>query len=129
MELYTRLTYDDFRSNLLSDDCANWEPWAVSLLWDHCEELIESYSGCDVETFLNACDALTCRVAIRCDWSQYDDIEEWYSEHGDHCNCPAPDGYDDIDDWRNDCFEWLTDNRQILWNGDVSGGFVADCNY
>ena len=124
--VFARITESDFRRWLKDDQYANWEPWAISLLWDYVSEMSESMEGAfgTTEEYLNYCDALTDPVAIRCEWSQYDDLEEWYSEHGEYCQCPAAADYDDMDEWRDDAFEWITSNKLILWNGDPAGGFV-----
>jgi hypothetical protein len=56
---------------LLRDECARWSPFGARLIMEHLEALSEDIG-----------DVLFDRVAIRCDWSEFETIEQAARAYG-----------------------------------------------
>ena len=95
MSVYTTLSAVDIANSLDRDTNASWSWSACIALGEYYEALSEDM-GEDIEF-----DA----VAIRCEWSQYESIEEALENYSDH---------ETIEDLENETIVIVLDNGGIL---------------
>lgn len=99
-----------FRDVLLADEFASWSYGATKALFDYYEQLSDDI-GEDIELD---------RVAIRCEWTEYDSALEKVKEHtGGDLSCLDIDWLD-ANESENDemvekkCREWLEERTAVL---------------
>lgn len=100
---------------LMQDDHANWSRAAAFALCDYLEELEED-TGEEIEF---------CPVAIRCDYSQYADLEDWALEQwgSDNAAREALDCEDQDQDVIEDQIrEYIRDRGTLL---EFDGGIIV----
>jgi len=102
-----------FTDALLADEYANWTYGATKALFDYYEQLSDEM-GEDIELD---------PVAIRCDWSEYDNaLEAYVQHHGDDSDLPDDQKITTEEQAR----EWLEDNTTVL---DVENIVIGDTNH
>lgn len=100
-----------FTDVLRADEYAGWSYGATKALYDYYEQLSEDI-GEDIELD---------RVAIRCEWTEYDSALDAYKQHyGDDSDLPDDERRTEEEQAR----EWLDDNTTVLdvENIDTSAG-------
>jgi hypothetical protein len=110
------LSTNEVAERLLADENANWTWAGAQALAEYLEEL-ESDMGEEIEFD---------RVAIRCDFSQYDSLVEWMREYWgdldnafdalDHC---AEDGDDELEERIRD---YINDHGTLI---EFDGGIIV----
>ena len=90
-----------FTDVLLADEYASWSYGATKALFDYYDQLSEDI-GEDIELD---------RVAIRCEWTEYDSARECASDYGYTPNLNAHLSDDDIE---ADAREWLEERTTVL---------------
>ena len=114
------LTTSEAASILANDENANFSRAGAFALVEYLEEMEES-CGESIEFD---------KVAIRCDYSEYADLQEWaggcFGTVGGVDQAPAGIGYDadDDDETKNDAIrEYICDNGQLI---EFDGGFIVN---
>lgn len=90
-----------FTDVLLSDEYASWSYGATKALFDYYEQLSEDICE-DIELD---------RVAIRCEWTEYESVAQAYREHyGDDSDLPEDQRRTTEEEQR----EWLEEQTHVL---------------
>lgn len=103
------MTVEDMARDLLADEHARWSRAGAYALAEYLAQLEED-CGVDLEWD---------RVAIRCDYSEYSDLQDWHDDYGadlDFTDCEDQDDRDEV----------IRD--YIRYNGDLiefDGGIVV----
>jgi len=109
------LTTYDTAHELMQDDNANWTRSGAFALAEYLEEYEES-TGEELELDV---------VAIRCDFSQYDSLQDW--AHDYFSNAREEMGFDETEDIDDEEFdekirEYIHDNGQLI---EFNGGIIV----
>jgi hypothetical protein len=109
------LSTTEFAHMLLDDKDANWSRAGAFALVEYLEELEED-TGEEIEF---------CPVAIRCDYSEYDSLEDWAMEQwgSDKAACEALDCIDQDQDVIETCVrEFILSNSDLI---EFDGGILV----
>lgn len=109
------MTQYDIANELMQDDNANWSRAGAFALAEYFEQL-EDDLGESIEFD---------RVAIRCDFSQYESLQDW--AHDYFSNAKEEMGFDETEEIDDDEFdekirEYIQDNAQLI---EFDGGVIV----
>lgn len=106
------MTQYDIADALMNDIHANWSRAGAFALAEYFEQLEEDL-GESIEFD---------RVAIRCEFSQYESLQEWASEYGLDCIDLGVDSEDDDETKEEAIREYIQDNGQLI---EFDGGVIV----
>jgi hypothetical protein len=109
----TTLSTTEAAHRLINDNNANWSYAGAYALVEHLEELEEDI-GDEIEF---------CECAIRCDYSEYSDLQEWGAEHWYLDSDMRDDLNLEVDDDPDDAIrEFIQDHGTLL---EFDGGIIV----
>ena len=106
------LTTYDIANRLLEDEYANWSRAGALALAEWLEEMEE---GTGEETTLDV-------VALRCEFSEYADLETWASDHGIDCIDLGVEPDDDSETKQDAIRDHINDNGFLI---EFDGGIIV----
>ena len=98
------LTTSEIAHELFQDENANWSYNGAYALANYLQELEEDL-GESIEFD---------RVAIRCDFSEYESLQEWASEYGLDCIDLGVESDDDDETKEEAILEYIQDHGQVI---------------